>query len=145
MAKSKKKKLDKRLARSLTLIVVIVVITCGSVFGYVVYRAQQSDKAPQDATQTFLNALQTNSYADAYDQLCASTKSQFTEDRFTTFAKAQSGIVSHTPTKTDIRSVNGVTSAIVTESILHSGGTHETRQIILLKSGTQWNVCGQPY
>jgi exopolysaccharide biosynthesis protein len=131
--------------RTLLFCVVIIVVVCVAAIGYNAYQTVKTVKAPEDAATAFLNDIETNSVADAYNQLCSSTKSDFTQAEFAAYVKKQPGIKNHSTVSGKLRKVNGVTSAIIVEDILHSGGTDEKHSIVLQHSGDRWLVCGQPY
>jgi predicted negative regulator of RcsB-dependent stress response len=131
--------------RHLIGVVVLGVVLCGGGFGYEVYRQNQEGKAPTEAAEAFLNSIESNSPSDAYLQLCAATKKQYTPAQFTAYVKAQPEIDSHSAIAVQLSTVNGVRSAIVTESIKNSSGSTDSHGIVLSNEGGTWLVCGQPY
>ncbi len=131
--------------RHLIYAIVIITVICGGGWGYVIYRTNQEGKAPTEAAEKFLSALQTNSPADAYLQLCAATKKQYTESSFADYVKAQPQITAHKAVSVDLSTVNGQRSAVVTENITTGSGSATSRSIVLTSEGGDWLVCGQPY
>jgi uncharacterized protein DUF4878 len=133
-----------RLRHIVTAVIALVVI-CGGAYAIVLAHTYQSSKPAVDAANNFLNSVETNNVADAYSQLCAATQKQFTEPEFASYVKGQAGIDGHTSTSVVLSTVNGTDSAIVTEDIKNSGGSSQSRSIVLDKEGGAWLVCGQPY
>jgi hypothetical protein len=131
--------------RHLVSAVIAVVVICVGADVLVVWHANRASKPAVNAANEFLNSLETNNVADAYTQLCTATKKQFTEDQFATYVKSQPGIEGHASTAVELSTVNGTASAIVTENIKNSGGSSQSRSIVLNKEGGAWLVCGQPY
>lgn len=131
--------------RSFFMIVAIIAIGCTLLVVYSTYRDVQNKKAPEREANAFLNSLQVNGVADAYTQLCSATKKDFSETAFAAYVKKQPAISDHTVVSTDVRNVNGVSSAIVVVKLVEGGGTHETHSLVLLDEGGSWLVCGQPY
>jgi type II secretory pathway component PulL len=131
--------------RHLVSAVVAVIVICVGADAFLVWHTNQTSKPAVNAANDFLNSLETNNVADAYTQLCAATKKQFSEAQFTSYVKSQPGIDSHSSTSVELSTVNGVASAIVTEDIKNSGGSSQSRGIVLNKEGGTWLVCGQPY
>jgi hypothetical protein len=140
-----KGKSDRRVVRSLILIVAIIAVSCGLLVGFSQYRDSQNKKAPERAANEFLSALEIGSVADAYTQLCDATKKDFSEARFADYVKAQPGIKAHKVASIDLRTVNGASSAVVIVSITQTGGSHETHSLVLADQDDTWLVCGQPY
>jgi Domain of unknown function (DUF4878) len=131
--------------RHLITAVVALVVICGGAYAIVLAHSYQSSKPAVNAANDFLNSLETNDVADAYSQLCTATKKQFSEAQFAAYVKAQPGIDSHSSTKVVLSKVSGTNSAIVTEDIKNTGGSSQSRSIVLDKEGGSWLVCGQPY
>jgi uncharacterized protein DUF4878 len=131
--------------RHLVTAVVALVVICGGAYAIVLVHSYQSSKPPVDAANAFLNSLETNNVDDAYTQLCPATQKQFTESAFAAFVKGQPGIAGHTSSAVTLNTVNGTDSAIVTENIKNTGGSSQSRSIVLTKEGGTWLVCGQPY
>ena len=131
--------------RHLVALIVSLVVICGGAYAIVVYHTYASTKPAVEAANTFLNSLETNNVADAYTQLCSETRKQFTEAQFAAYVKSQPGIDGHSSTSAELNSVNGQDTAIVTEDIKDSGGSTQTRGIVVAHEGGTWLVCGQPY
>jgi len=140
-----KAKTERRVLRSFVMIVAIIAVGCSLLVGYSTYRDQQNKKAPERAGNAFLNSLETGGVADAYTQLCSATKKDFSESEFAAYVKQQPAIKSHSPVSTDVRTVNGVTSAVVVMTLVEAGGSHETHSLVLADQSGTWLVCGQPY
>jgi hypothetical protein len=129
------------------MIAALVSIVVAGVIAYVivVVHSYESSKPAVDSANSFLNSLETNNVADAYTQLCPATRKQFNETQFASFVKSQPGIDGHASTSVVLSNVNGTDSAIVTEDIKNTGGSSQSRSIVLTKQGGAWLVCGQPY
>jgi hypothetical protein len=131
--------------RHLIGLVLAAMIICGGGLTYVIYQQNQDGKAPTAAAEAFLNSLETNSPADAYLQLCSETKKTYSASAFTSYVKSQPEIESHHAVSVELSTVNGVRSAIVTESITSASGSAQSHGIVLTDEGGAWLVCGQPY
>jgi hypothetical protein len=131
--------------RHLVTAVIALVVICGGAYAIVLFHTYQSSKPAVSAANSFLNSLETNNVDDAYTQLCAATRKQYTEAAFAAYVKTQPGINGHTNTAVVLSSVNGIDSAIVTEDITNTGGSSQSRSIVLDKENGTWLVCGQPY
>jgi hypothetical protein len=131
--------------RHLVAAIVAVVVIAVIAYVVVIVHTYQSSKPAVDAANTFLNSLETNSVDDAYTQLCPATQKQFTEAQFAAYVKAQPGISGHASTSVELSTVSGTDSAIVTENIRNTGGSSQSRSIVLNKVGGAWLICGQPY
>jgi type II secretory pathway component PulL len=132
-------------ARHLVSAVIALIVVCGGAYAIVVWHSYQSSKPAVNAANSFLNSLETNNVADAYTQLCSATKKQFSEAQFATYVKTQPGIDGHSSTSVELSTVNGTASAIVTEDIKNTGGSSQSRSIVLNKENGSWLVCGSPY
>ena len=136
---------ERKVLRSFFMIVALIAVGCSALVIYSTYRDGQNKKAPERAANEFLNSLQVGGAADAYTQLCDATKQDYTEAQFADYVKKQPEIASHSIVSTDVRTVNGVTSAVVTVKIVETGGSHETHSVVLADQDDKWLVCGQPY
>lgn len=125
--------------------VVIAVLVCGGLGYGVVYRQNQEGKAPTEAADAFLNALQAKSPADAYLRLCSATKKQFSMARFVAYVQAQPQIESHHAKSVTVNTVDGVRSAVVLEDVTSAGGSDLARGIVVDRENGNWLICGQPY
>jgi len=131
--------------RHLVTAVVSFVVICAAAYAVVVWHTYQNTKPAVDAANTFLNSIETGNVTDAYDQLCAPTRKQFSATQFSAYVKSQPGIAGHASTSVDMSTVDGVDSAIVTENITTTSGSSQSRSIVVDHEDGAWLVCGQPY
>ncbi len=148
MAKAKaakaKGKIDPRIVRSLILIVAIIAISCSLLVGYSQYRDSQNKKAPERAANEFLSSLELGNVADAYTQLCSTVKRGYPEAQFADGVEQGPPIKGHTIKSTDVTTVNGASSAVVTLSITQSSGTAHSLQLVMADQDGTWLACAKP-
>ena len=150
MFKSRRDKAERKAERKwrlkhLIAALVVIGVICVAGWGYVVYTQNRDGKAPTAAAESFLNAVETNSPAEAYLQLCAATKKQFSQSAFAAYIASQPKVLSHSATSVETNTVDGVKGAVVTEDIRNDSGADAKHSIVLTDEGGTWLVCGQPY
>jgi hypothetical protein len=135
--------------RNVLIIVGVLVVLCcgGAVIGgvFLVKAGLSAIRPAQDATDAFVTDLESGNYSGAYGRLCAGTRSEFTEDRFSRGVQAQPHIRGHRLVGAWVGNINGHTSATVTVELTQDGGFVDHHTFPLVKEGDAWKVCGEPY
>jgi len=138
-----------RRLRTILIVVGVVAFLCcaGAVIGGVtLFRsANSANNAVRDATESFVTDLQSGDYAGAYGQLCADTRTAFSQSQFSQGVQSQPRITSHNLTGSSVSNVNGRVSAQVAMDLTLDSGFVERHIFVLVKEGGVWKVCGQPY
>lgn len=125
----------------------LLVLCCigGGIGGFFIYRAAKDVVPARDATRVFIKDLQSGDSADAFNHLCASTKSAFAQPVFNSIVAAQPKIIDFKFVKSSIQRVNGQTTATVTADLNLDTGRTERHTFSLAKENGKWLVCGTPY
>lgn len=127
---------------------VVALLCCaGAVIGGIqLFRsANSANDAVRQATEAFVTDLQGGDYAGAYGQLCADTRSNFSQSQFSQGVQSQPRITSHSLTGSSVSNVNGRVSAQVAMDLTLDTGFVERHVFVLVKEDGVWKVCGQPY
>jgi hypothetical protein len=128
-------------------LVAVGVLCCGLLVGggVLLFRwGSEATEPVQDAATAFLSDIEEGDFPNAYAKLCERTKEQFSEERFRQYA-SERRIRSYRLVDVSVERVNGQGSGSVRAELAYVNGRQETRTILLLKEGSTWRVCGQPY
>jgi hypothetical protein len=134
--------------RVLIIIAVVLVVCCAGAVaaGYGLFRWYSSAAGPAQATtETFLADLERDDTAGAYGLLCNDSRSHLSRDSFTNLVHAQPRLRSHKIVGTSVSTVNGTTTALITADLTRDGGVRDRHTVRLVKDGSAWRVCGDPY
>jgi Domain of unknown function (DUF4878) len=134
----------------IVLIVVGAVLTLccagAAVGGYAIYRTATTTLGPvHDTAETFLKDLESGSYDNAYNALCASTREAFSRERFGEIVTNRPRPSRHEITNTFVSSGNGPTRGHVTAQLRYADGSSDTHTFQLVREESGWKICGQPY
>lgn len=130
------------------LIVAAVLAVCcviGSIVGLVIYKGAKSADPARAATRGFIDDLRTERLAEAYNQLCASTRASFTEPAFEAYVARQPEIASYSFSGFSISTVNGHQTATIDADLTATSAAVDHHSFLLTKENGQWLICGQPY
>lgn len=133
----------------LTVVTVVVVLCCGGAaagaYAYL-HGSNSAATAAQHSTETFLNSLQRDDTAGAYQLLCADVRSRLSGPAFASYVHQQPRLQDHRIVDTSVSVVNGVDTALVTADLVAAGPTTGGRHTFrLVKEAGSWMVCGDPY
>ena len=138
-----------RNTKKIVLVIVGVVaalcLVCAGV-GYGIFRYVTNSTQPQrDAVHAFLRNLENGDVSGAYDELCASTRGEYSEDEFTRVVAGQPRLSSHEIVAFEFNSVNGATTGTVTATLNFVDGSTERHVFDMTLDDDGWHVCGDPY
>jgi len=136
------------LRRVLVIVAVVLVVCCagGTAAGYGLFRWYNSAAGPaQAATETFLTRLERGDTAGAYQLLCADERNRLSQAAFTDLVHARPQLRRHRIVGTSVAVVNGTSTALITVDLTRAGEAAERHTVRLVKDGSSWRVCGEPF
>jgi uncharacterized membrane protein len=136
------------LRRVLIIVAVVVAVCCagGIAAGYGLVHWGNSAAGPaRDATGTFLTRLEKGDTTGAYQLLCADERNRLSQAAFADQVHAQPPLRNHTIVDVSVAVVNGTSTALVTVDLTRDGAAVERHTVRLVKDGSSWRVCGEPY
>ena len=136
------------LRRVVIILVVVLVVCCGGgvAAGYGLFHWYNSAAGPaQAATETFLTRLEQGDTAGAYQLLCADERNRLSQAAFADLVHAQPQLRGHKVVGTSVEVVNGTSTALITVELTRVGQPTERHTVRLVKDGSSWRVCGEPY
>ena len=137
----------RRLRNILIIVGVVSVVCCAGLIiaSLFALRAGNSARgAVQDAGNAFLDDLQNNKYADAYNMLCASTQNGSSVDQFTRQVQSKPHIRAHQIGSVVVATVNGHSEGLVSAQLTRDNGTSGSEAFTLRKEGDAWKMCSAP-
>jgi hypothetical protein len=127
--------------------IVLALCCCGvAVGGFTLFRNVKSAVGPvQDTADNFIGHLEAGETSTAYTSLCPQARSQFTPAQFDAVVASRPKIISHKIVGAFVNTTNGHTSATADAELKYADGSSETHTFDIVKDGTAWMVCGNPY
>jgi hypothetical protein len=129
----------------LAIVLVALLLCCGGA-GYGIYRFFANVSAPaRDAANSFVEQLERGDIDAAYSSLCGPTKEAYSRAEFDDYLATQQKITGHSTTGFDVQSSGGQSTATVTMRLTYADGSTRQHVFELLKEGSTYRVCGDPY
>jgi hypothetical protein len=128
----------------IVLAAVVVLCCCGGGSGIYLFLDDRT-KGARAATEAFLDELESDRIAAAYDRLCASTKRRFEQPAFAEAVGRRKPVSHDLHWGGSFRTTKGVETATVNADMTYQGGVKASHAFPLRKEDGVWKVCGNPY
>lgn len=125
-----------------------VALCCVGVAGLGAWNVQVVTGASGPVRQTadgFLRQVATGDTDSAYEQLCADTRTRWSELGFTSWVRTPPVVRDHEIVDVSVTTRAGRPHGTVTVTLTRDSGDTEQRELTVVEEDGSWRVCGDPY
>ena len=138
-------KLRHTMRNALIALAAVLVVACGLVVSFGIYSARPSVSAITKVSSTvnsYLDAIETSQYDDAYALLCVADHETYTRSTFEETVAAAPRPTAHKITNTTVNTTNGAATATVTANLTFAATGEAERIFRLTNENGNWRLCG---